>query len=51
MIALIDYQSTQLDTLKSKTRERAELNVRVLSEVARRWGVPIVVSTVGVDMG
>lgn len=51
VIALIDYQSTQLDTLKSKTRERAELNVRVLSEVSRRWGVPIVVSTVGVDMG
>lgn len=51
VIALIDYQDTQFNTVTSASKERIILNVRLVAEAAARWNVPIVVSTVGVDMG
>lgn len=51
VIALIDFQDTQFSSVTSSSRERLLLNIRVLCEVATRWDVPIVVSTVGVDLG
>lgn len=51
VLALIDYQPEQYGTVTSSSRERIDLNVVALARIATAYGVPIVLSTVGVDMG
>ena len=49
-LVLIDYQNEILATIRSETPEDlVELNVRLLARTARAFGMPIVLSTVGVS--
>jgi nicotinamidase-related amidase len=51
-LVLIDYQKEMFDSIKSETGpELIDLNVRLLIKAARAFNMPIVLSTVGVEMG
>ena len=50
-LVLIDYQPEQYRTVTSATPEEINLNVVALCRFARAYDLPVVVSTVGVDMG
>jgi len=51
-LVLIDYQKEQLESIRSETpADLIELHVRFLIRTARAFGVPIVLSTVGVGYG
>lgn len=50
-LVLIDYQPEQYRTVTSTTKEEINLNVVALCRLATAYGVPVIVSTVGVDMG
>src|SRR5688572_9408779 len=51
-LILIDYQKEMLDTVRSETpAELIDLNVRLLIKAAKAFDMPIVLSTVGVEMG
>lgn len=50
-LVLIDYQPEQYRTVTSATREEINLNVVALCRLAKAYDVPVIVSTVGVDMG
>lgn len=50
-VVLIDYQPEQYRTVTTATREEIDLNVIALCKLARAYRVPVIVSTVGVDMG
>ncbi|RBP64912.1 nicotinamidase-related amidase [Brevibacterium sanguinis] len=50
-LALIDFQPEQYATVTSASKERINLNVKVLAQAAAKYEVPVVLSTVGVDMG
>lgn len=51
-LILIDYQKEMFDTIRSETpAELIDLNVRLLIKAAKAFGVPIILSTVGVEMG
>src|SRR5258706_7785061 len=48
-LVLIDYQKEMFDSIRSETKAAlADLNVRLLAKTAKAFGVPIVLSTVGV---
>lgn len=51
VLTLIDYQPEQYHTITSSSRERIDLNVVALCKLATSYGVPVVLSTVGVDLG
>lgn len=51
VLALIDYQPEQYSTVTTSTREEIDLNVVALCRLATSYDVPVVLSTVGVDMG
>lgn len=51
VLALIDYQPEQYSTITSTSRERIDLNVVALCQLAMAYDVPVVLSTVGVDLG
>ncbi|TRW95708.1 isochorismatase family protein [Paracoccus sp. M683] len=51
ILVLIDYQPEQYRTITSSTRDEIDLNVVALCRLAKAYEVPVVVSTVGVDMG
>lgn len=51
VVVLIDYQPEQYRTITSSTKEEIDLNVIALCKLARAYEVPVIVSTVGVDMG
>ncbi|PRY63396.1 nicotinamidase-related amidase [Knoellia remsis] len=51
VLTLIDYQPEQYGTVTSSSRERIDLNVVALCRAATKYGVPVVLSTVGVDLG
>lgn len=51
VLALIDYQPEQYSTVTSTTREQIDLNVVALCQLATSYDVPVVLSTVGVDLG
>ena len=51
IVVLIDYQPEQYRTVTSSTKDEINLNVIALCKFARAYDVPVVVSTVGVDMG
>lgn len=50
-VVLIDYQPEQYRTVTSSSAEEINLNVIALCKLAKAYDVPVVVSTVGVDMG
>lgn len=50
-LVLIDYQPEQYRTVTSSTPEEINLNVVALCKLARAYDLPVIVSTVGVDMG
>ncbi|MEP9385153.1 hydrolase [Nocardioides sp. KR10-350] len=50
-VALIDFQPGQYATVTSATREEIDLGVITLAKLAAVYEIPIVVSTVAVDMG
>jgi nicotinamidase-related amidase len=48
-LVLIDYQDNMFEVIRSETTaDLVELNVRLLARTARAYGMPIVLSTVGV---
>lgn len=51
VLVLIDFQPEQYSTVTSSTREEIDLNVIALCKLAKAYDVPVIVSTVGVDMG
>ncbi|MPZ57903.1 MAG: isochorismatase family protein [Rhizobiales bacterium] len=51
-LLLIDYQKEMFDQVRSETgAELIDLNVRLLIKAAKAFDMPIVLSTVGVEMG
>jgi nicotinamidase-related amidase len=49
-LVLIDYQKEMFDSIRSETGARlVDLNVRLLAKTAKAFGMPIVLSTVGVN--
>ncbi len=51
-LILIDYQKEMFDTVRSETSaELIDLNVRLMIKAAKAFNVPIILSTVGVEMG
>src|SRR5699024_12319986 len=51
VVALIDFQPDQYQTVTSATKERIDLNVVAVAKAAAAYDVPVVLSTVGVDFG
>ena len=51
-LVLIDYQQEMFTNIRSETgAELIDLNVRLLIKAAKAFGMPVVLSTVGVEMG
>lgn len=51
-LILIDYQMEMFDAVQSETTaELIDLNVRLLIKAAKAFDMPIILSTVGVEMG
>jgi nicotinamidase-related amidase len=51
-LILIDYQKEMFDTVRSETSaDMIDLNVRLLIKAAKAFNMPVVLSTVGVEMG
>jgi nicotinamidase-related amidase len=51
-LVLIDYQKEMFDQVRSETgAELIDLNVRLLVKAAKAFNMPVVLSTVGVEMG
>ena len=51
-VVLIDYQDNMLEVIRSETsRDLVEMQVRLLAKTAKAYGVPIVLTTVGVGAG
>lgn len=51
VMALIDFQPEQYSTVTTATREQIDLSVVAMCRLATSYNVPVVLSTVGVDMG
>ncbi|WP_242166280.1 isochorismatase family protein [Lysobacter sp. M15] len=51
-LVLIDYQKEMFENIRSETTpDQIELNVRLLMKAAKAFDIPVVLSTVGVEMG
>jgi nicotinamidase-related amidase len=51
-LVLIDYQNEMFEVIRPETnRDLVELHVRLLARTAKAYGMPIVLSTVGVKLG
>jgi nicotinamidase-related amidase len=51
-LVLIDYQNEMFEVIRSETpADLVELHVRLLARTARAYGMPVVLSTVGVKLG
>jgi nicotinamidase-related amidase len=51
-LVLIDYQNEMFEVIRSQTNaDLVELHVRLLAKTAKAFGMPIVLSTVGVGYG
>jgi len=51
-LVLIDFQKEMFENIRSETSgELVELNVRFLIKIAKAFDIPVVLSTVGVEMG
>ena len=52
VLVLIDYQKEMFENIRSETpAELIDLNVRLLIKAAKAFDMPIILSTVGVEMG
>jgi nicotinamidase-related amidase len=51
LVVLIDFQPEQYSLVTSATREEIDLNVIALCKLATAFRIPVVLSTVAVDMG
>ncbi|UQR62364.1 hydrolase [Bradyrhizobium sp. C-145] len=51
VLVLIDYQPEQYSSVTSSSREEITLNAIALCKLAQAYGIPVVLSTVAVDMG
>jgi nicotinamidase-related amidase len=51
IFVFIDYQPEQFSGVTSRSRSELLLNIRTLAKTAREFGIPTVISTVGVAMG
>lgn len=51
VVALIDYQPEQFAAITSATAEEIKLNVVAVCKLAMAYRIPVVLTTVGVDMG
>jgi nicotinamidase-related amidase len=52
VLVLIDYQNEMFEVIRSETdADLVELNVRLLAKTAKALEMPIVLSTVGVELG
>ena len=51
VLVLIDYQPEQYGTVRSAAKERIDLNVLAVCKAATKYEVPVILSTVGVDLG
>lgn len=51
-LVLIDYQKEMFENIRSETSpDQVELNVRLLIKAAKAFDIPVILSTVGVEMG
>ena len=51
-LVLIDYQKEMFDNVRSETTpDEIDLNVRFLIRSAKAFNIPVVLSSVGVEMG
>jgi nicotinamidase-related amidase len=51
-LVLIDYQPAMVEVIRSETNaDLVELHARLLAKTAKAFGMPIVLSTVGVNLG
>src|SRR5260370_37020377 len=50
-LLLIDYQDNVLDLVFEQDRRVVELNARTLAKAALDFKIPVILSTVGVEMG
>jgi nicotinamidase-related amidase len=51
-LVLIDYQNEMFEVIRSETdKDMVELHARLLAKTAKAYGMPIVLSTVGVGFG
>jgi nicotinamidase-related amidase len=50
-LLLLDYQDNVLAAVFEQDRRVIELNASVIAKIAVRFGIPVILSTVGVDMG
>jgi nicotinamidase-related amidase len=51
-LVLVDYQNEMFEVIRSETnRDMVELHARLLAKTAKAYGMPIVLSTVGVGFG
>lgn len=50
-LMFIDYQEHVLDVIFAQDRRVIELNVRTLAKMALAFKIPVILSTVGVEMG
>jgi nicotinamidase-related amidase len=51
-LVLIDYQPTMMNVIRSETSaDLVELHARMLAKTAKAYDMPIVLSTVGVELG
>jgi nicotinamidase-related amidase len=51
VIAFIDYQPEQFSGVKSRPYDELLMNVVTLGKIARDFGIPTVLTTVGVELG
>ena len=51
VLVLIDFQPEQYSTVTSSSREQITLDVVALCKLAQAYSIPVVLSTVAVDMG
>lgn len=51
VVVFIDYQPEQYGTITSATREEINLGAVALAKLATAYDIPVILSTVGVEMG
>ena len=51
VLMFIDYQEHVMNVIFAQDRRVIELNVRTLARMATAFGIPVILSTVGVEMG
>ena len=51
VLMFIDYQDHVMDLIFAQDRRIIELNIRTLAKMAVAFKIPVILSTVGVEMG